>query len=299
MPGFRGLTLSRCLERPGTYLLLVGWDRLEDHTEGFASSPASARRFLPLYDRSRSEHSRAVLAAGPGPTGSSSSAASWTPMRAPAGAVACSAVRATHPGLRPGVRLVSWTGRPCPRRPPVATRRSSATHRCPPRRRSRCRLPVGQPRWRSRHPDARAARRRLLSVDAGATTAGRATPRSPSRSARRTELARGQGRRALVRHRGGRAGNHGVPAASLPSGAGGFGINTAARRRPQWTRRRRRFRTRAAGGAAPLAGLVIAIEPVGFLASGGSDPASAPTAGRCAAPTAAAPPRRAHGRGHR
>ena len=40
MPGFEGLTLSRCLERPGTYLLLVRWRRLEDHTEGFRSSPS-------------------------------------------------------------------------------------------------------------------------------------------------------------------------------------------------------------------------------------------------------------------
>ena len=39
-PGFRGMTLSRCLERPATYLLLVEWDRLEDHTEGFRGSPA-------------------------------------------------------------------------------------------------------------------------------------------------------------------------------------------------------------------------------------------------------------------
>ena len=39
MPGFRGLTLSRCLERPSTYLLLVHWERLEDHTEGFRGSP--------------------------------------------------------------------------------------------------------------------------------------------------------------------------------------------------------------------------------------------------------------------
>ncbi|GAB3202888.1 antibiotic biosynthesis monooxygenase [Geodermatophilus arenarius] len=37
-PGFRSLRLSRCLERPGTYLLLVEWDRLEDHTEGFRGS---------------------------------------------------------------------------------------------------------------------------------------------------------------------------------------------------------------------------------------------------------------------
>ena len=39
MPGFRDLRLSRCLERPGTYLLLVGWDTLEHHTEGFRGSP--------------------------------------------------------------------------------------------------------------------------------------------------------------------------------------------------------------------------------------------------------------------
>jgi heme-degrading monooxygenase HmoA len=38
MPGFRRLTLSRCIERPSTYLLLVEWDRLEDHTEGFRGS---------------------------------------------------------------------------------------------------------------------------------------------------------------------------------------------------------------------------------------------------------------------
>jgi heme-degrading monooxygenase HmoA len=40
MPGFRRLTLSRGVERPTTYLLLVEWDRLEDHTEGFRGSPA-------------------------------------------------------------------------------------------------------------------------------------------------------------------------------------------------------------------------------------------------------------------
>ncbi len=39
MSGFAGLTLSRCVERPGTYLLLVDWQRLEDHTEGFRGSP--------------------------------------------------------------------------------------------------------------------------------------------------------------------------------------------------------------------------------------------------------------------
>ncbi|MGH3599318.1 MAG: antibiotic biosynthesis monooxygenase family protein [Pseudonocardiaceae bacterium] len=40
MPGFQQLTLSRCVERPNTYLLLVEWDRLQDHTEGFRASAA-------------------------------------------------------------------------------------------------------------------------------------------------------------------------------------------------------------------------------------------------------------------
>lgn len=39
-PGFRGLSLTRCLEQPGTYLLLVGWDSVEAHTVGFRGSPA-------------------------------------------------------------------------------------------------------------------------------------------------------------------------------------------------------------------------------------------------------------------
>ncbi len=38
MPGFEGLSLSRRIERPGTYLLLVQWARLEDHTDGFRGS---------------------------------------------------------------------------------------------------------------------------------------------------------------------------------------------------------------------------------------------------------------------
>lgn len=39
MSGFRGLILSRAVARPSTYLLLVKWDRLEDHIEGFRGSP--------------------------------------------------------------------------------------------------------------------------------------------------------------------------------------------------------------------------------------------------------------------
>lgn len=37
-PGFRGLEVRPCLEIPGRYILIVQWDRLEDHTEGFRGS---------------------------------------------------------------------------------------------------------------------------------------------------------------------------------------------------------------------------------------------------------------------
>ena len=39
-PGFVSLRVERCLERPGRFLLLVLWERLEDHTEGFRGSAA-------------------------------------------------------------------------------------------------------------------------------------------------------------------------------------------------------------------------------------------------------------------
>ncbi len=39
-PGFRSLELQRCVETPSRYLLLVSWERLEDHTEGFRRSAA-------------------------------------------------------------------------------------------------------------------------------------------------------------------------------------------------------------------------------------------------------------------
>jgi len=39
MPGFASLSLSRSIETPNTYLLLVQWDSLEDHTVGFRGSP--------------------------------------------------------------------------------------------------------------------------------------------------------------------------------------------------------------------------------------------------------------------
>ena len=39
-PGFQSLRLSRCVENPSRYLLLVEWERLEDHIDGFRGSPA-------------------------------------------------------------------------------------------------------------------------------------------------------------------------------------------------------------------------------------------------------------------
>jgi heme-degrading monooxygenase HmoA len=39
-PGFVSLRVERCVERPSCFLLLVEWERLEDHTVGFRGSPA-------------------------------------------------------------------------------------------------------------------------------------------------------------------------------------------------------------------------------------------------------------------
>jgi heme-degrading monooxygenase HmoA len=38
LSGFVSLTLSRCQERPSTFLLLDEWETLEDHTVGFRGS---------------------------------------------------------------------------------------------------------------------------------------------------------------------------------------------------------------------------------------------------------------------
>ena len=51
--GFLSGTLSRGVESPSTYLLLIEWETLEDHTEGFRGSPAFTewRRLLgPSFD---------------------------------------------------------------------------------------------------------------------------------------------------------------------------------------------------------------------------------------------------------
>lgn len=39
-PGYLGLELQRRIETPGEYLLLVRWQTLEDHTDGFRGSSA-------------------------------------------------------------------------------------------------------------------------------------------------------------------------------------------------------------------------------------------------------------------
>ena len=38
MPGFVALELQHCIEAKSRYLLLVRWDKLEDHTVGFRES---------------------------------------------------------------------------------------------------------------------------------------------------------------------------------------------------------------------------------------------------------------------
>ena len=43
MPGFVSLELQQCVERSDRYVLLVRWERLEDHTVGFRQSPEYQR----------------------------------------------------------------------------------------------------------------------------------------------------------------------------------------------------------------------------------------------------------------
>jgi heme-degrading monooxygenase HmoA len=43
MPGYLEHSLSRCIEKPSRYILLVKWRRLEDHTKGFRESHEYSR----------------------------------------------------------------------------------------------------------------------------------------------------------------------------------------------------------------------------------------------------------------
>ena len=38
-PGCREVSIFRSVDQPGTYLLRVGWDRIEDHLEVFPTTP--------------------------------------------------------------------------------------------------------------------------------------------------------------------------------------------------------------------------------------------------------------------
>jgi heme-degrading monooxygenase HmoA len=43
VPGYQRHELHHCMESPDRYLLLVWWDDLESHTQGFRESPEYAR----------------------------------------------------------------------------------------------------------------------------------------------------------------------------------------------------------------------------------------------------------------
>jgi len=69
MPGYRSHELQRCLERAGQYLLLVRWDSVAAHEEGFRKSPEYQqwRRLLHhFYDPFPTVLHYEAVAMGPG-----------------------------------------------------------------------------------------------------------------------------------------------------------------------------------------------------------------------------------------
>ena len=69
MPGYRSHELQRCLEREGQYLLLVQWDNVAAHEEGFRKSPEYQqwRKLLHhFYDPFPSVFHYEQVARGPG-----------------------------------------------------------------------------------------------------------------------------------------------------------------------------------------------------------------------------------------
>jgi heme-degrading monooxygenase HmoA len=63
-PGYLGHTVQRSLETPGRYFLLVRWENLEAHTQGFRGSAAFETwkaRLGSHRDGARVEHCEAVL----------------------------------------------------------------------------------------------------------------------------------------------------------------------------------------------------------------------------------------------
>lgn len=71
MPGYERHELRRCCERESRYLLLVWWERLEDHAVGFRGSPEYQqwKRLLHhFYDPFPDvEHYAPPVAQGPNP----------------------------------------------------------------------------------------------------------------------------------------------------------------------------------------------------------------------------------------
>ncbi|MEZ0382405.1 antibiotic biosynthesis monooxygenase [Mycobacterium sp. pW045] len=49
-PGFLGISMSRSIESPNLYLLLVQWESVAAHTEGFRKSPEFAQWRALLHD---------------------------------------------------------------------------------------------------------------------------------------------------------------------------------------------------------------------------------------------------------
>ena len=50
MPGYRGHQLQKCMEIANRYVLLVTWETLEDHTQGFRKSAAYQQWKVLLHD---------------------------------------------------------------------------------------------------------------------------------------------------------------------------------------------------------------------------------------------------------
>jgi len=69
-PGFLGLELRKCIEEVDRYLLLVRWEALEDHVDGFRRSDryqewrSLLHRFYDPFPTV--EHYRSVIEVGPG-----------------------------------------------------------------------------------------------------------------------------------------------------------------------------------------------------------------------------------------
>ena len=64
-PGALAVSLLRCAERPGDYVFVVDWERIEDHTERFAHS-AEFQQFASVLGRylvegPRAEHFQKVF----------------------------------------------------------------------------------------------------------------------------------------------------------------------------------------------------------------------------------------------